>query len=65
MQVRRKEIRRQRARKSKLKQLREKFKKAKNESDRTAILAKLKRVSPTLSKEAFVAPIERESRAAR
>lgn len=60
-QVRRKEIRRQRARKSKIKRLREKYKKAKNESDRTAILAKLKRVNPGLTKEAFVAPLERES----
>ena len=58
-QVRRKEIRRRRARVNKLRSLRERYGKAKTESERTAILAKLKRIHPALSKEQFVAPLER------
>ena len=63
-QVRRKEIRRRRTRVNKIKTLREKYGKAKNESERSAILAKLKRVHPGLSKEQFVAPLERQKKAA-
>jgi hypothetical protein len=45
------ELRRRRSRKVKLKKLRERFAKAANETERSVILAKARRVSPLVSFE--------------
>jgi hypothetical protein len=62
--IRNKEIRRRRARRDKLRQLRERYKKAKTDSERNSIIAKMRRVNPRLSREQFVAPLERRTAAA-
>ena len=62
--IRNKEIRRRRVRREKLRQLRERYKKAKNDTERNATIAKMRRVNPRLSREQFVAPLERPTAAA-
>jgi hypothetical protein len=56
--TRRKTIRRQRKRRQKIKKLREKYLAASNETERQAILEKVKKVSPWLSKKEFLAPLK-------
>lgn len=51
------EINRRQQRRKKLKKLRAKYAKARTEGERTNVLTKLKLVSPTASKEAFIAAI--------
>ena len=59
--IRMKEIRRRRVRRDKLRHLREKYRKAKNDSERNSILAKMRRVNPRLSREQFLGPLERRA----
>lgn len=54
---RRSEIDRRRQRRQKLAKLRKKYAKARTEGERANVLAKLQLVSPTASKEAFLAAI--------
>lgn len=51
------EINRRRQRRQKLKKLRKRYAKARTEGERTNVLTKLQLVSPTASKEAFIAAI--------
>jgi hypothetical protein len=51
------EINRRQQRRKKLKKLRKRYAKARTEGDRQNVLAKLRLVSPTASKEAFLAAI--------
>jgi hypothetical protein len=57
-QVRRNELHARRVRRHRLKQLRERYAKAKTGSERDKILEKASRVAPTLSSEQFLAPIK-------
>jgi hypothetical protein len=54
---RRTEIDRRQQRRQKLKKLRKRYAKARTEGDRMNVLTKVKLVSPTASKEAFIAAI--------
>ena len=55
--IRNSEIHRRRVRSRKLAHLRERYQKAKNEGERSNILAKVKRVHPGLTREQFLAPV--------
>jgi hypothetical protein len=57
-QVRRNELHARRVRRHRLKQLRERFAKAKTSAEKEKILEKVQRVAPTLSSEQFIAPIK-------
>lgn len=57
-QVRRNELHARRVRRHRLKQLRERFAKAKTSAEKEKILEKVQRVAPTLSPEQFIAPIK-------
>ncbi|MFI5088439.1 MAG: DUF6800 family protein [Terriglobales bacterium] len=59
------EIRRRRARKEKIALLRKRYAAAASEGDRTRIVEKLHRLSPTFSMEEFLKPIEAQKAAAR
>jgi len=52
------EIRRRRARKAKIALLRKRYATAASEGDRTRIVEKLRRLSPTFSMEEFLKPIQ-------
>ena len=54
--IRNSEIHRRRVRKAKLAHLRARYAKAKNEGERSNILAKVKRVHPGLTREQVLAP---------
>jgi hypothetical protein len=56
------ELRRRRARKEKVSLLRKRYASATSESDRNRILAKLKKVAPTISAEQFTKPSEAAKR---
>jgi hypothetical protein len=62
---RKSEIRRRRARKEKIALLRKRYAAATSEGDRTRIVEKLHRLSPTFSLQEFVQPIEARKAAAR
>ena len=62
---RKSEIRRRRARKQKVALLRKRYAAASSEGDRSRIVEKLRRLSPTFSLEEFVKPIEARKAAAR
>lgn len=55
--TRKTEINRRQQRRKKLLKLRKRYAKARTEGERTNVLTKLKLVSPTASKEAFIAAI--------
>lgn len=52
-------IRKKRKRKEKLAKLREKYLKAKTKEEKQAILEKMKKITPWLSEEEFLTPINR------
>ena len=53
-----KELNRRRSRKEKLHKLRHKYSVAKTDDEKSAILSKMSKVSPLLSKEEFLAPLK-------
>jgi hypothetical protein len=55
---RRPEIRRRRARKEKLETLRKRYQKAASEAERDRIFAKVKQLSPAITRDAFTGPLE-------
>lgn len=57
------EIRRRRARKEKIAKLRRRYAATKSDSDQKKILEKVRRVSPTLSTEEFLKPLENKASA--
>jgi len=57
-QIRRNELHARRVRRERLKQLRERYAKAKTSGEKDKILEKAARVAPTLSSEQFLAPIK-------
>jgi hypothetical protein len=59
------EIRRRRARKEKVALLRKRYAAASSDADRTRIVEKLHRLSPTFKLEEFTGPIEAQKAAAR
>lgn len=56
-QVRRNELHARRVRRQRLKQLRERYAKAKTSAEKDKIMEKVSRVAPSLSSEQFLAPI--------
>ncbi len=54
------EIHRRRVRREKLKKLREKYKSAQTEEEKKKIIEKMKKITPWLSEEEFLAPIKEE-----
>jgi len=58
------EIRRRRARKAKIALLRKRYAAAASDGDRTRIVEKLHRLSPTFSMEEFLKPIEAQKASA-
>jgi hypothetical protein len=56
-------IRKRRSRRQKLDKLRKKYAAARSEGDRTSILAKAQQVSPQLSAQEFLGPIQRANQA--
>ncbi len=57
-QVRRNELHARRVRRRRLKQLRERYAKAKTSGEKEKIMEKVGRVAPSLSSEQFLAPIK-------
>jgi len=57
-QVRRNELHARRVRRRRLKQLRERYAKAKTSTEKDKIMDKVSRVAPSLSSEQFLAPIK-------
>ena len=57
-QVRRNELHARRVRRQRLKQLRERYAKAKTSAEKDKIMEKVSRVAPSLSSEQFLAPIK-------
>jgi len=57
-QVRRNELHARRVRRRRLKQLRERYAKAKTSAEKDKIMDKVSRVAPSLSSEQFLAPIK-------
>jgi hypothetical protein len=57
-QVRRNELHARRVRRQRLKQLRERYAKAKTSAEKDKIMEKVSRVAPSLSTEQFLAPIK-------
>ena len=57
-QVRRNELHARRVRHQRLKQLRERYAKAKTSAEKDKIMEKVSRVAPSLSSEQFLAPIK-------
>ncbi len=57
-QVRRNELHARRVRRQRLKQLRERYAKAKTSAEKDQIMEKVSRVAPSLSSEQFLAPIK-------
>jgi hypothetical protein len=57
-QVRRNELHARRVRRARLKQLRERYAKAKTSAEKDKIMEKVSRVAPSLSSEQFLAPIK-------
>ncbi|MGI9102823.1 MAG: DUF6800 family protein [Terriglobales bacterium] len=55
---RRPEIRRRRTRKDKIVALRRRYTKAKTESERTDIFARVKKLSPSITLEQFTSPLQ-------
>jgi hypothetical protein len=57
-QVRRNELHARRVRRQRLKQLRDRYAKAKTTAEKEKIMEKVARVAPSLSSEQFLAPIK-------
>ncbi|HEY6200643.1 MAG TPA: DUF6800 family protein [Candidatus Binatia bacterium] len=57
-QVRRNELHARRVRRQRLKQLRERYAKAKTSAEKDKIMEKVSRVAPSLSSEQFLTPIK-------
>lgn len=56
-------IRKRRSRRQRLEKLRKQYSSARSEADRSSIVAKALQVSPQMSTQEFLAPIQRASKA--